>query len=196
MRSAQISRDTKETRIRVSLNLDGEGNSTIATGIGFFDHMLTHLSKHGGFDLDVSAEGDLEIDAHHTVEDVGICLGQAFLKAVGSPEGLTRFGHAVLPMDDSLAEVAVDFSGRPYLVYRAKLPQSSVGEFDAELAEEFFRAFAMNGRINLHVILRYGTNLHHGIEVMFKTFAKALSRALALDPNSSGIPSTKGVIET
>ena len=195
MRSAEISRTTGETRIEVHLNLDGEGKSDISTGIGFFDHMLTHLAKHGLFDLRVHAKGDLEIDAHHTVEDVGICLGQAFLKALGPPEGIRRFGHAVLPMDDALAEAAVDFSGRPYLVYRADLPKVMVGDFDAELAEEFFTAFAMNGRITLHLILRYGTNVHHSIEVMFKAFAKALSAAVTLDDRVKGVPSTKGVLE-
>lgn len=195
MRNAEIIRETGETRIEVRLNLDGEGKSDISTGIGFFDHMLVHLAKHGLFDLHVHAKGDLEIDAHHTVEDVGICLGQAFLKALGSPEGIRRFGHAVLPMDDALAEAAVDFSGRPYLVYRADLPKVMVGDFDAELAEEFFTAFAMNGRITLHMVLRYGTNVHHCIEVMFKAFAKALSAAVILDDRIKGIPSTKGVLE-
>lgn len=196
MRSATIDRKTNETNIQASVNLDGSGESKISTGIGFFDHMLTHLAKHGLFDIEVSADGDLEIDGHHTVEDIGICLGQAFLKAIGSPEGLTRFGHAVLPMDDCLAEVSVDFSGRPYLVYRASVPKTRVGDFDTELAEEFFRAFAMNSRITLHVELRYGANAHHAIEIMFKTFAKALSRALALDDRVKGVPSTKGVLET
>lgn len=196
MRLAEIVRETKETRIRVSVDLDGSGQSEISTGIGFFDHMLTHLAKHGGFDLKVDAKGDLEIDAHHTVEDVGICLGQAFLKAVGGAEGLTRFGHAVLPMDDAMAEAAVDFSGRPYLVFRSDLPSTMVGDFDTELAEEFFRAFAMNSRMTIHILLRYGANAHHCVEVMFKTFARALSRAVALDPGTKGVPSTKGVIET
>lgn len=196
MRQAEIVRETKETRIRVSVNLDGEGLSTVSTGLGFFDHMLVHLAKHGGFDVEVEAQGDLEIDGHHTVEDIGICLGQAFLKAVGSAEGLTRFGHAVIPMDEALAEVAVDFSGRPFLVFRAEVPKTRVGDFDTELAEEFFRAFAMNARLTLHVNLRYGSNAHHCVEVMFKTFARALSAALKIDPDIKGIPSTKGVIET
>lgn len=195
MRRAELSRETKETRIEVRVDLDGSGTSEISTGIGFFDHMLTHLAKHGHFDLEVRAKGDLHIDAHHTVEDVGICLGQAFLKAIGRAEGLRRFGHAVVPMDEALAEVAVDFSGRPYLVYRAKLPGERVGEFDAELAEEFFRAFAMNARLTLHVELRYGSNLHHCIEVMFKAFARGLGEALSVDPRVEGVPSTKGVIE-
>lgn len=196
MRQAEIVRETKETRIKVSVDLDGSGEAEISTGIGFFDHMLTHLAKHGGFDVRVEAKGDLEIDAHHTVEDVGICLGQAFLKAVGGAEGLARFGHEVLPMDEALAEAAVDFSGRPYLMFRADLPETMVGDFDTELAEEFFRAFAMNSRMTIHVVLRYGQNAHHCIEVMFKAFARALSRALALDASTKGVPSTKGVIET
>ncbi len=196
MRQAEIVRETKETRIRVSVDLEGSGEAEISTGIGFFDHMLTHLAKHGRFDVRVEAKGDLEIDAHHTVEDVGICLGQAFLKAVGGAEGLARFGHEVLPMDEALAEAAVDFSGRPYLVFRADLPKTMVGDFDTELAEEFFRAFAMNSRMTIHVVLRYGSNAHHCIEVMFKAFARALARALTLDPGVEGVPSTKGVIET
>ncbi len=196
MRKAELSRQTNETRIQVSVNLDGTGQSEISTGVGFFDHMLTHLAKHGFFDITVKAEGDLHIDAHHTVEDVGICLGQAFLKAIGTPEGIRRFGHAVIPMDEALAEAAVDFSGRPYLVYRADIPKVILGEFDTELAEEFFRAFAMNARLTLHVVLRYGSNAHHGVEVMFKAFARALGEALSRDPRVKGVPSTKGVIET
>jgi imidazoleglycerol-phosphate dehydratase len=196
MRKASIDRKTNETTISVEVNLDGEGNSDIDTGIGFFDHMLTHLAKHGQFDITVKAKGDLHIDAHHTVEDVGICLGQAFLQAIGDPICLTRFGHAVIPMDEALAEVAVDFSGRPYLVFRADIPKVMLGDFDAELAEEFFRAFAMNSRTTLHLILRYATNVHHSVEVMFKAYARALSQALTVDSNIKGIPSTKGVLET
>lgn len=194
-RTATIERETRETHIAVTVRLDGTGDADVSTGIGFFDHMLTHLAKHGGFDISVQAKGDLEIDGHHTVEDVGICLGQAFLKAVGKPTGLKRFGHAVVPMDEALAEVAVDFSGRPYLVFRAEVPKVKVGDFDAELAEEFFRAFAMNSRITLHVVLRYATNVHHAVEVMFKACARALGQALAVEAGSSAIPSTKGVIE-
>jgi len=196
MRQAEIVRETKETRIRVSVNLDGTGESSIDTGVGFFDHMLVHLAKHGHFDLEVAAKGDLEIDPHHTVEDVGICLGQAYLKAVGSAEGLARFGHAVLPMDEALAEAAVDFSGRPFLVFRADYPKAKLGDFDAELAEEFFRAFAMNSRMTVHIVLRYGSNVHHCVEVIFKTFARALRTALSIDASTKGVPSTKGVIET
>ena len=154
MRKAELSRETKETQIAVSVLLDGTGESNINTGVGVFDHMLTHLARHGLFDIRVAAKGDLHIDPHHTVEDVGICLGQAFLKAVGVPEGLRRYGHAVIPMDEALAEAAIDFSGRPYLVYRADIPKVKLGDFDTELAREFLQAFAMNARITAHVILR------------------------------------------
>lgn len=195
MRTASINRKTNETTIQVEINLDGSGKSDIQTGIGFFDHMLDHLARHGQFDLTVHAQGDLHIDAHHTVEDVGICLGQAILQAVGEPRGLTRFGHSVIPMDEALAESAVDFSGRPFLVFRADIPKVMLGDFDAELAEEFFRAFAMNSRITLHLLLRYGTNVHHGVEVMFKAFARSLGQALSVDPDKSEIPSTKGLLQ-
>ncbi len=196
MRSGKVSRKTTETEIEVTVDLEGVGAAEVSTGIGFFDHMLAALAKHGLFDISVHAKGDLEIDAHHTVEDVGICLGQAFLQAVGTGEGIARYGHAVLPMDEALAEAAVDFSGRPYLVYRADLPDTEVGEFDVALAEEFFRAFSMNGRMTVHVQLRYGSNAHHCVEIMFKAFAKALSRALQPDSRVKGVPSTKGVLET
>ncbi|MFP6583470.1 MAG: imidazoleglycerol-phosphate dehydratase HisB [Candidatus Hydrogenedentota bacterium] len=196
MRQATLERTTNETSISVSVNLDGTGESNIDTGIGFFDHMLTHLAKHGQFDIDVKAKGDLQIDGHHTVEDVGICLGQAFLQAIGEPVGLRRFGHAVVPMDEALAETAIDFSGRPYLVFRADIPKVPLGDFDAELAEEFLRAFAMNARITLHVILRYATNVHHSVEVIFKSVARALAEALEVDESNTSIPSTKGVLET
>ena len=194
-RRAEVSRNTKETDISVAVDIDGAGVAKVSTGIGFFDHMLTHLARHGAFDIEVKAKGDLEIDAHHTVEDVGICLGQAFLKAVGEPVGIARFGQASLPMDEALAEAAVDFSGRPFLVFNASIPKTAVGEFDAELAEEFFRAFAMNSRITLHINLRYGSNVHHCIEIIFKAFAKALSRALQPDPRVKGVPSTKGMLQ-
>jgi len=195
MRKATINRKTNETSIEVEIDLDGSGKSDIQTGIGFFDHMLDHLARHGGFDVKVHATGDLHIDAHHTVEDVGICLGQAFLQAVGEPKGLTRFGHSVIPMDEALAESAIDFSGRPFLVFRADIPKVKLGDFDAELAEEFFRAFSMNSRITLHLLLRYGTNVHHGVEVMFKAFARSLGQALSINPESDEIPSTKGVLQ-
>ena len=195
MRSANLSRKTAETDITLSIALDGTGKSEISTGVGFFDHMLTHLARHGLFDIAVEAVGDLEIDAHHTVEDVGICLGKAFAQAVGEPKGISRFGHAVVPMDETLAEATVDISGRPFLVFRAELPAGRVGEFDCELAEEFFRAFAVNSRITLHLELRYGSNAHHCIEGLFKAFARALRRAVEHDTRVTGIPSTKGVIE-
>ncbi|PCJ60826.1 MAG: imidazoleglycerol-phosphate dehydratase [Candidatus Hydrogenedentota bacterium] len=196
MRTVELSRKTNETDIQIAVNLDGTGIANIQTGIGFFDHMLVHLAKHGQFDITVKAQGDLEIDGHHTVEDVGILLGQAFLKAVGTPTGLTRFGHAVIPMDEALAEAAVDFSGRPFLVFDADLPKTRVGDFDSELTEEFFRAFAMNSRMTVHLILRYGTNVHHCIEVTFKAWARAMRQALTVDDTITSIPSTKGVIET
>ena len=196
MRTGEITRKTKETAISVSVALDGEGRSDISTGVGFFDHMLTHLAKHGLFDVTVQAQGDLEIDAHHTVEDVGICLGQAFLKALGEPVGITRYGRATVPMDEALAEAAVDVSGRPFLVFNADIPGARVGEFDAELAREFFQAFAMNSRITLHLNLRYGSNVHHSIEGLFKAFARALREAVSQDPRVKGVPSTKGMLQT
>ncbi len=195
MRTAELERNTNETQIRVAVNLDGTGIADVSTGVGFFDHMLTHLAKHGQFDITVQAKGDLHIDAHHTVEDVGIALGQIFLKAVGEPKGLTRYGHAVIPMDEALAEAAVDFSGRPFLVFNAELPPVMVGDFDAELAEEFLRAFTVNSRMTVHIVLRYGKNTHHCIEGIFKAFARALGQALRIDPRITGIPSTKGVLQ-
>jgi imidazoleglycerol-phosphate dehydratase len=196
MRTGNISRETKETRISVAVDLDGTGTGTIGTGVGFFDHMLDHVARHGLFDLEVKAEGDLHIDPHHTVEDVGICLGRAFLQAVGEPKGLTRYGHAVVPMDEALAEVTVDFSGRPFLVFSADLPKARLGEFDAELAEEFLRAFSVQSRMTVHVDLRRGKNLHHCIEAMFKAFGRALRQAVTLDPRVLSVPSTKGMLET
>lgn len=194
-RTAEIARETAETKIKLAVTIDGSGTIDATTGIGFFDHMLTHIAKHGLFDLTVNAKGDLEIDAHHTVEDVGICLGKAFAQALGEMKGIARFGHAVVPMDEALAEVAIDFSGRPFLVFEADLPRGKVGEFDSELTEEFFRAFAVNSRTTLHIVLRYGSNLHHCIEGVFKAFARALDRATQLDPRVQGVPSTKGMLE-
>jgi len=195
VRKAEITRNTAETSITLAIDLDGQGQRTIHTGIGFFDHMLDHVGKHGHVDLDVAAKGDLHIDAHHTVEDVGICLGKAFLQALGDKKDIVRFGHAVVPMDEVLAEAAIDISGRPYLVFAADMPKVNVGEFDSELAEEFFRAFAVNARVTLHLVLRGGNNVHHCIEALFKAFARALAQAVAHDPRGSGIPSTKGVLE-
>lgn len=197
MRQAQVNRKTNETEIALRVAIDGTGQATINTGVGFFDHMLDLLARHGLFDLEVRAVGDLHIDAHHTVEDVGICLGKALLEAVGTPKGIRRYGHAVIPMDEALAEVAVDFSGRPFLVFNADLPKGSLGNFDVELAEEFMQALAVNARLTLHVNLRYGRNTHHCIEGIFKALAQALRRALETDPrNGDAIPSTKGMLET
>ena len=194
MRRAEVNRETKETRIDLRLNLDGAGAINISTGVGFLDHMLTHIARHGLFDLDVTAIGDLQIDAHHTVEDIGICLGKAFAQAVGDAARITRFGHAVVPMDEALAEVAVDISGRPFLAFNAPALKGRVGEFDAELVEEFFRAFAVNSKTTLHIVLRYGNNVHHSIEGVFKAFARALAEAVKLDPRVAGVPSTKGTL--
>jgi len=194
MRRAEVARKTKETRIEVALDLDGAGRAQVATGVGFLDHMLAHVGRHGLFDLTVKAQGDLEVDAHHTVEDVGICLGKAVAQAIGEGKGLVRFGHAVVPMDEALAEVAVDLSGRPFLAFDAAFPQARVGEFDAELVQEFFRAFAVNSKTTIHVVLRYGDNVHHSIEAIFKAFARALSDALRLDPRVTDVPSTKGTL--
>ncbi len=196
VRRAELERSTNETRIRVAMDLDGTGSSTISTGVGFFDHMLTHIARHGLFDLEVKADGDLEIDGHHTIEDVGICLGKVFAKALGEPSGIRRYGHAVIPMDEALAEVSIDVSGRPFLAFSAELDKGRVGEFDAELTEEFFRAFAVNSRTTLHIVLRYGQNTHHCIEGIFKAFARALDDAVTRDSRVTGVPSTKGMLET
>ncbi len=194
-RTADIARKTNETQIEIRVNLDGEGRAVIETGQGFFDHMLHHIAHHGLIDLNIKATGDLQVDAHHTVEDVGICLGKAILQAVGEPIGLNRYGHAVVPMDEALAEVAVDFSGRPMLVFQAALPGNRVGGFDAELAEEFFRAVAVNSRMTLHIELRRGRNLHHCLEGLFKAFGRALRVALKRDSRVNDVPSTKGMLE-
>lgn len=196
MRRSEVKRETTETRIAASVTLEGQGRSEIATGVGFLDHMLAQVARHGLFDISVTAHGDLEIDAHHTVEDVGICLGKAFVQALGDASGIARFGHSVAPMDDALADVTVDLSGRPFLSFRGDLPRGRLGEFDSELVEEFFRAFAVNARATVHVTLRYGSNLHHCIEALFKAFGRALREAVGLDPRVTGVPSTKGVLET
>lgn len=195
MRQGQVQRTSSETEISVRVAIDGTGASTIQTGVGFFDHMLTHLAKHGLFDITVDAKGDLHIDAHHTVEDVGICLGKAFLEALGDGKGIRRYGHALVPMDEALAEVAVDVSGRPFLVFNADLPNTTLGNFDVELAREFMQAFAVHARLTLHVNLRYGANVHHGIEGIFKALAQALRRALEKDERNSAVPSTKGMLD-
>ncbi|HTI80046.1 MAG TPA: imidazoleglycerol-phosphate dehydratase HisB [Acetobacteraceae bacterium] len=194
-RTASLTRTTSETDISLTLSLDGSGKSDIATGIGFLDHMLTSLARHGLFDLTIKAKGDLHIDFHHTTEDVGIVLGQAFAKALGDKRGIRRFGHAVIPMDETLAEVAVDISGRPFLVWDVAFERPKIGEMDTELFEEFFRALAMNALVTLHVIRRSGRNAHHVAEACFKATARALRSASELDPRAADtIPSTKGAL--
>lgn len=193
-RAATLSRKTNETDITVTLNLDGSGQSNVQTGVQFLDHMLNLFAKHGIFDLEVRCKGDLGIDAHHSVEDIGICLGSALEKALGNKKGLARFAHAYLPMDETLVRVAVDLSGRPYLVYRVKVKRERVGEMDSELMEEFWKAVVAHSRMNLHIELLYGRNTHHIFEAIFKAAARALSLATRIDPRIHGVPSTKGVI--
>jgi imidazoleglycerol-phosphate dehydratase len=195
-RRAEISRTTAETSIRASLRLDGVGASQIATGIGFLDHMLAALARHALFDLALDAKGDLHIDAHHTTEDVGIVLGQAVREALGNKAGVRRYGHALIPMDEALAECAVDLSGRPFLAWHVPFGRDKVGTLDTELFEEFFRAFAFNAGVTLHVTLKAGTNAHHVAEACFKALARALRMAVEVDPRSpEAVPSTKGVLE-
>jgi imidazoleglycerol-phosphate dehydratase len=194
-RTATIERKTAETNIRLQMNLDGAGQADIATGVGFFDHMLTLFAKHSAIDLSVQAEGDLKVDGHHTVEDVGICLGQALKQAVGDKAGIRRYGHFTLPMDETLATVAVDLSGRYALAFRADIPAAKIGDFDSELIEEFWNAFAGNALCNLHILVHYGRNSHHISEAIFKATARALRMALESDPRMTGIPSTKGSLE-
>ncbi len=195
-RRAEISRETSETAITVALGLDGEGHADIATGIGFLDHMLTALARHGLFDLKVQAKGDLHIDFHHTTEDVGIVIGQCLRQALGDKRGIRRYGAAVIPMDEALAEAAVDISGRPFLAWSVSFAQPKIGEMDTELFEEFFRALAFNAGITLHVTQKAGTNAHHVAEACFKALARALREAVEPDPRAIGaIPSTKGVLE-
>jgi imidazoleglycerol-phosphate dehydratase len=193
-RIATLARKTNETDISLELNLDGTGVARVATGVGFFDHMLTHIAKHGLFDLTVKCDGDLHIDAHHTVEDVGICFGKALVQALGDKAGIRRFGDCTLPMDDVLATAAVDLSGRPYLVWRAEVPLETLGTFSSQLAEEFWRAASSAGLFNLHVVLHHGRNTHHIVEAIFKACARALRAAVEPDPRSAAIPSTKGVL--
>ena len=193
-RKAQLSRQTRETDISVSLNLDGKGETNIVTGIGFFDHLLDALGKHAAFDLEVKAKGDLHIDGHHTVEDTGIVLGQAFAQAIGNAAGITRFGSAFCPLDEALARTVVDISGRGFLHYDCGLSPAMVGAFDSELFPEFLRAFAANAKLTLHVSLLYGENRHHALESMIKSVARALRMAVSPDERSGAIPSTKGVL--
>ncbi len=191
-RTAAISRETLETRIELSLSLDGGGSLSGETGIGYFDHMLASLVKHAGFDLDLSCNGDLHIDDHHTVEDVGICLGQAFTQAIGDGSGITRFGHAYVPLDEALARAVIDISGRAHLEFDAVFSRSSVGDFSTEMVREFFGAFVHHGRVTLHVSLLSGVNAHHQVEAVFKAAARALRLAVGKDDRVSGVPSTKG----
>ena len=192
-RTVKRTRETSETKIGLKLDLDGSGKYRIETGVPFFDHMLAQLVRHGGMDLELSATGDLEIDAHHTVEDVGIVLGQAFLQALGDMAGIHRYGWASVPMEEALANVAIDLCGRSNLIYNVKTATATVGNFDTELAEEFFRAFVNNARVTLHVNLPYGNNQHHILEAVFKATARALRMAKS-PGGEGGIPSTKGVL--
>lgn len=193
MRQASITRATKETQIRLAVDLDGTGKASVATGVGFFDHMLDLLARHSRIDMQIEATGDLHIDFHHTVEDVGIALGQAVRQALGDMRGITRYASLHLPMDETLTRVALDISGRPYLVFRTEFAVAKIGEFDTELVREFFQAFAINAGLTLHVETLYGSNAHHIAESCFKGLARALRAAVAIDPAAAGeIPSTKG----
>jgi imidazoleglycerol-phosphate dehydratase len=193
-RSAQINRRTGETDVRLTLALDGSGDGARETGVGFLDHMLDLLARHGRLDLEVAATGDLETGAHHTVEDVGICLGQALDAALGERAGIVRYGFATIPMDEARASCALDVSGRAFLAWDAELPAGAIGNFDHELAEEFFRAVSSNAKLTLHLTVDAGTNVHHMIEALFKAFARALRAATAIDPTETGVPSTKGTL--
>jgi imidazoleglycerol-phosphate dehydratase len=193
-RSGEIDRETAETQIHVALTLDGDGRGSRATGVGFLDHMLDLLARHGHLDLEVRATGDLKTGAHHTVEDVGICIGQALDAALGDRAEITRYGQATVPMDEARASCAIDISGRGLLAFEAALPPGAIGNFDHELVEEFFRALASNARITLHVVVEAGSNHHHVIEAMFKAVARALRMATAIDPSERGVPSTKGTL--
>jgi imidazoleglycerol-phosphate dehydratase len=194
-RTAEISRQTRETNVRVELNLDGTGKTSIETGVGFFDHMLDLLGRHALIDLTVKASGDLQVDAHHTVEDVGLVIGQAILAALGDKRGIYRYGWAIVPMDESLAQVAIDLSGRPAFVFNVEFAGPMIGIFPVELVEEFFKSVATAGKMNLHVAVPYGTNNHHISEAIFKATAKALRQAVSADPRNSEVPSTKGTLD-
>ena len=193
MRQAQVTRNTLETQIEVRLNLDGSGKSRLATGVGFFDHMLDQVARHGMLDLDVEAKGDLHIDAHHTVEDVGITVGQAFTKAIGDKKGVRRYGHAYVPLDEALSRVVIDLSGRPGLEYSVDYARGLIGEFDVDLVHEFFQGFVNHALVTLHIDNLKGRNAHHQAETIFKAFGRALRMAVELDARASGtLPSTKG----
>jgi imidazoleglycerol-phosphate dehydratase len=193
-RTAKIERRTAETQIVLSLNLDGSGQSAMRTGVGFLDHMLELVAKHGCLDLAVDAQGDLQVDQHHTVEDVGICLGQALRQALGDKAGIRRYGHFTLPMEETLVTVALDLSGRSCLMFQADFPTAKIGDFDSELVEDFWQAVAANALCSLHVVLHHGRNSHHISEAIFKGLARALRMAVELDPRSPGVPSTKGTL--
>jgi imidazoleglycerol-phosphate dehydratase len=193
-RTAQVRRQTGETQIELSLGLDGTGTSDVQTGVGFFDHMLTLLSKHSLIDLTVRAKGDLHVDAHHTVEDVGICFGQGLKQALGDKAGVRRYGDATVPMDETLVTAAVDLSGRPFCVWKAEVPLETLGTFSSQLAEEFWRAVASSAGLALHVVLHHGRNTHHVVEGIFKAAARALRAAVEPDARAKGVPSTKGAL--
>ncbi len=195
MRTAQLQRNTLETQIKMQLELDGKGCCDIETGIGFFDHMLTHIAKHGFFDLTLHAQGDLHVDCHHTIEDIGIVFGKCFTQALGDKNGITRYGSCILPMEEALVLCAVDISGRPYLGFDAFFVSERLGTMDTQMIEEFFRAVCLHGGLNLHIKVLAGKNDHHVAEAMFKAFAKALDMAVTFDPRVEGVLSTKGMLE-
>ena len=195
-RTASINRNTRETQIHLELNLDGSGQGNWQTGVGFLDHMLELFTRHGAFDLKVEAKGDLQVDQHHTVEDVGICLGQAMKQALGDKAGIRRYGHFTLPMEETLATTAIDLSGRYYLMFQAAFESPKIGDFDTELVEDFWQAFAANTLCNLHIVIHYGRNSHHKSEAIFKSAARALRMAVEIDPRMTGVPSTKGTLSS
>ena len=193
-REAQIERRTNETNIKLAFGIDGEGKAELETGVPFLSHMLDLFAKHGHFDLTVDADGDVEVDGHHTTEDIGICLGQALTKALGDKKGIKRYGNAFVPMDEALAQVVVDLSNRPHLEFRADIPAPMIGDFDTELVHEFLWKLAIEAKMNLHVIVHYGRNSHHIVEAIFKALGRALDEATTIDPRVKGIPSTKGML--
>jgi imidazoleglycerol-phosphate dehydratase len=193
-RTAKIQRKTNETEITLALNLDGEGRAKVATGVGFFDHMLELLARHAAIDLEIAAKGDLQVDQHHTVEDVGICFGQAIKQALGDKAGIRRYGHFTLPMEETLVTTAIDLSGRYFMVFNARLPTAKIGDFDSELVEDFWQATAANALCNLHVLLHHGRNSHHISEAIFKSLARSLRMAVEVDARTKGVPSTKGTL--